>query len=769
MTITGSPGMPATRNGQRLRAGVAALATGLLAAAALVVPAASAPAAPAPAGPATAPAPAAAQAEPVLLSQGRPATASSVENPDYTPASAAVDGDLGTRWASEFSDPQWIRVDLGRSATLDHVELVWESAYSKSYQFQVSADGSSWSTVYSTTSGDGGTDTFDVEGTARYVRLLSTARSGGYGNSLWELRVFGAAGGGTDPGGPGNPGDPAYVDPGHPNVPVRDSGASTVEVVGGDGDWDLEVDGQPYTVRGFTWGPAFSAADHYMPTLTAMGANTIRTWGTGADTRQLLDSAAAHDVRVVMGFWLLPGGGPGSGGCIDYRTDTSYKSTTKADILAQVAAYKDHPGVLMWNIGNESLLGLQNCYSGTELEAIRNAYAAFVNEVSVAVHQADAKHPTTSTDAWVGAWPYLERNAPDLDLLSVNAYGDLCNVPAAWEDGGYDRPYIITEGGAAGEWEVPDDANGVPDEPTDLEKEQAYVDSWRCLREHDGVALGATFFHYGIEGDFGGVWFNVLPGDNKRLGYYSIARAWGVDTSGMNTPPRITAMNVQGATAVAAGEEFTVSVDVTDPDGDPIDANVMLNSKYVNNAGGIAQADFDQTAPGTFRVTAPEMLGVWKVYVFAEDGHGNVGVETRSFRVVAPPVDGTNIARGKTATASSFDPWNGDWTPGRAVDGDASTRWASEWGPTAWYQVDLGSVQSFDHVQLVWETAYGKSYQVQTSNDGNSWTTVRTVTGGNGGVDSLDVAGTGRYVRLNLTERGTEWGYSLYEVGVYQQ
>ncbi|WP_369370844.1 discoidin domain-containing protein [Promicromonospora sp. Populi] len=746
MTTTGSPGAAAPRLTRGLRAGAAALATGLLAATALVVPATSA------------------QAEPVLLSQGRTATASSTENPDYTPARAAVDGDLSTRWASEFSDPQWIRVDLGQTADLDHVELVWESAYSTTYQFQVSADGSSWSTVYSTTSGDGGTDTFDVTATARHVRLLSTARASGYGNSLWELRVFGEA----DGSGPGDPG-PVDADPGHPNVPVRDSGPSDVEVVGGNGAWDLRVDGQPYTVRGFTWGPAFSTADHYMPPLVEMGANTIRTWGTGADTRQLLDSAAAHDVRVVMGFWLLPGGGPGSGGCIDYRSDATYKANTKADILNWVNTYKNHPGVLMWNIGNEALLGLQNCYSGTELEQIRNAYAAFVNEVSVAVHQADPNHPTTSTDAWVGAWPYIERNAPDLDLLSVNAYGDVCNIEAAWESGGYDRPYLLTEGGAAGEWEVPDDANGVPEEPTDLEKGAAYVDSWRCLRGHEGVALGATFFHYGIEGDFGGVWFNILPGDNKRLGYYSIAQAWGVDTSAMNTPPRISAMDVPGSTAVEAGEQFTVTVDVADPDGDTITSNVMLNSKYINNAGGIAQAQFTQTAPGTFRVTAPEMLGVWKVYVFAEDGNGNVGVETRSFRVVAPEVGGTNIARGKTATASSFDPWNGDWTPGRAVDGDASTRWASEWGPTAWWQVDLGSVQSFDHVQLVWETAYGKSYEVQTSTDGNTWTTVRAVTGGNGGVDSLDVAGTGRYVRLNFTERGTEWGYSLYELGIYQQ
>ncbi|GAA1870870.1 discoidin domain-containing protein [Myceligenerans crystallogenes] len=712
-----------------------------------------------------------AQAAPELLSQGRPAVASSEENPDYTPARNAVDGDPGTRWSSQFGDPQWLRVDLGQVVTLDRVELAWEAAYSSSYTIQASDDGTTWRTLAETTTGDGGSDVVPLQGTGRYVRLHSTKRATGYGVSLWELRVFGTPGGtGTpdpDPT-PTGPGDD-FVDPGHPNVPVKDSGPSTVEVTGANGDWDLTVDGRPYTVRGFTWGPAFTSANHYLPALTAMNANTIRTWGTGADTRTLLDAAAAHDVRVMMGFWLLPGGGPGSGGCIDYRTDTTYKNTTKADVLRWVDEYKNHPGVLMWNIGNESLLGLQNCYSGTDLEQIRDAYAAFVNEVSVAVHAADPNHPTTSTDAWVGAWPYLERNAPDLDLLSVNAYGDLCNVPDAWRTGGYDRPYLITEGGAAGEWEVPDDANGVPDEPTDLEKARAYVESWRCLREHDGVALGATFFHFGIEGDFGGVWFNVIPGDNKRLGYYSIARTWGVDTDALNTPPEITAMEVEGATSVAAGSEFTVRTTMTDPDGDPITPVVMLNSKYVNNSGGIAAAQFTEVSPGTFRVEAPDALGVWKVYVFAEDGRGNVGVETRSFRVVAPAVDGVNIARGATATASSFDPYNGNFTPGQAVDGDTGTRWASEWGPTAWYRVDLGSRQSFQHLQLVWEAAYGKSYEVQVSDDGAAWTTIRTVTGGNGGVDDLAVSGTGRYVRLNLTERGTDWGYSLFELGVYRR
>ncbi|GAB4085817.1 hypothetical protein GCM10028784_24470 [Myceligenerans cantabricum] len=709
-----------------------------------------------------------AQSAPELLSEGRSATASSSENPDYTPAAAAFDGDPGTRWSSEFSDPQWLQVDLGHVADLDRVELDWEAAYSTSYSIQVSDDGSMWTTLAATDAGDGGDDVIDVTGSGRYVRMRSTERNGAYGTSLWEMRVFGVSDG-SDPGdGDGGTGDPDFVDPGHPNVPVPDSGPSTVEVTGGNGSWDLAVDGQPYTVRGFTWGPSFDTADHYMPTLAAMNANTIRTWGTGDDTRQLLDSAAAHDVRVVMGFWLLPGGGPGSGGCVDYRSDDAYKSEARADILHWVDVYKDHPGVLLWNIGNESILGLGDCFSGTELEEVRDAYAAFVNEVSVAVHAADPNHPTTSTDAWVGAWPYLERNAPDLDLLSVNAYGDVCNIRESWESGGYDRPYLLTEGGAPGEWEVPDDVNGVPDEPTDLDKGAAYVGSWQCLREHDGVSLGATFFHYGIEGDFGGVWFNVIPGDNKRLGYYSIARTWGVDTSALNTPPEITAMDVEGSTAVTAGDEFTVTVDMSDPDGDPITPVVMLNSKYVDGSGGTARADFTETSPGTYRVAAPDRLGVWKVYVFAEDGQGNVGVETRSFRVVAPEVDGENIALGAEVTASSFDPYNGNFTPGQAVDGDTTTRWASEWGPTAWFRVDLGSVRSFDHLQLVWEAAYGVGYEVQVSDDGSSWTTVRTVTDGDGAVDGLDVSGTGRYVRLNFTERGTDWGYSLFELGIYQ-
>src|SRR4051794_27161818 len=73
-----------------------------------------------------------------LLSQGRPATASSTEN-SGTPASAAVDGDdTATRWSSAFSDPQWLQIDLGATATISQVVLRWETAYGTAFQLQTS-------------------------------------------------------------------------------------------------------------------------------------------------------------------------------------------------------------------------------------------------------------------------------------------------------------------------------------------------------------------------------------------------------------------------------------------------------------------------------------------------------------------------------------------------------------------------------------------------------------------------------------------------------
>lgn len=158
--------------------------------------------------------------------QGRPATASSTENAGL-PASAAVDGDSGTRWASAAADPQWLRVDLGSTRSICRVVLAWEAAYARAFQIQTSTDGNAWTTVYSTTTGTGGTQSLTVNGSGRYVRMYGTARGTGYGYSLWEFQVNTTDGGGdpsippTDPRNP-NLGPNTFVfDPGTPTATIQ--------------------------------------------------------------------------------------------------------------------------------------------------------------------------------------------------------------------------------------------------------------------------------------------------------------------------------------------------------------------------------------------------------------------------------------------------------------------------------------------------------------------------------------------------------------------
>jgi hypothetical protein len=127
------------------------------------------------------------------VSQGKPADASSVESAAFG-ASAAVDGNPGTRWSSAFADPQWLRVDLGSTQTISQVVLNWEAAFASAFTIQTSPDGTAWTNITPVTAGRAGVQTLNVSGSGRYVRMNGTARATPYGYSLWEFQVFTNAG-----------------------------------------------------------------------------------------------------------------------------------------------------------------------------------------------------------------------------------------------------------------------------------------------------------------------------------------------------------------------------------------------------------------------------------------------------------------------------------------------------------------------------------------------------------------------------------------------
>jgi F5/8 type C domain/Beta-1,3-glucanase/Putative Ig domain len=122
------------------------------------------------------------------LALHQPTTASSIQGPSW-PASNATDGNLSTRWSSAFSDPQWLEVDLGSTQPICQVVIHWETAYAKAFQIQTSNDNSTWTTIYSTTTGTGGTQTLNVSGSGRYIRMYGTVRATQYGYSIYEFQV----------------------------------------------------------------------------------------------------------------------------------------------------------------------------------------------------------------------------------------------------------------------------------------------------------------------------------------------------------------------------------------------------------------------------------------------------------------------------------------------------------------------------------------------------------------------------------------------------
>ncbi|MGW4464238.1 penicillin acylase family protein [Micromonospora sp. NPDC004704] len=123
------------------------------------------------------------------LAAGRTVTASSSQLGNG--AARAVDGDPGTRWASSWSDNQSITVDLGSVRPVSRTVLSWEAAYARSYRIEVSTDGNTWHPVWSTTTGDGGTDNVDFPATpTRHIRMYAQTRATTYGFSLWEFEIY---------------------------------------------------------------------------------------------------------------------------------------------------------------------------------------------------------------------------------------------------------------------------------------------------------------------------------------------------------------------------------------------------------------------------------------------------------------------------------------------------------------------------------------------------------------------------------------------------
>lgn len=161
-----------------------------------------------------------------------------------------LDGDLNTRWSSDFSladaDDEWIEIDLGETVSLGQAVLRWEAASASAYTILGSTDSQSWTPLESVANAPGGNEAVALDGDYRYLRFEGQGRSTGYGYSLWEFEVYAQGdgpevpvpfvGGGVDPDPDPDP-DPAdfyTLNVQIPYVEYLEVGISPPDVEGGD-------------------------------------------------------------------------------------------------------------------------------------------------------------------------------------------------------------------------------------------------------------------------------------------------------------------------------------------------------------------------------------------------------------------------------------------------------------------------------------------------------------------------------------------------------
>lgn len=267
-----------------------------------------------------------------------------------------------------------------------------------------------------------------------------------------------------------------------------------VQVVKTNNQYQLLRNGKPYHIDG-------AGGYTHFNELKERGGNSIRVWDTN-DAGRILDQAHELGLTVCLGIWMTR---EREGFNYD---DKRALERQREQIRRDVMKYKDHPALLMWNIGNEM---------NAESSNVRVWDA--VNDIAQMIHEIDPNHPTTTSvfDVHMRTVRLISQRCPDIDILSVNAYGGISSVPDKIRKSSWDGPYIITEFGGKGDWEAPLTAWKQPMEQTSSQKAYFIRERYeQQIRKDTSLCLGSYVFLWGKKQEQTHTWFSFFSEKGEK-------------------------------------------------------------------------------------------------------------------------------------------------------------------------------------------------------------------------------------------------------------
>ncbi|MEZ6086428.1 MAG: glycoside hydrolase family 2 TIM barrel-domain containing protein [Pirellulaceae bacterium] len=398
---------------------------------------------------------------------------------------------------------------------------------------------------------------------------------------------------------------------------------SSVSVVEADGTYRLLKDGTPYPVRGV-------GGQDSLALLSAAGGNSIRTWSTD-DLDVLLDAAHANGLTVCVGLWL---GHERHG--FDYQNDQAV-SRQLEDCLKAVRQHKDHPAVLIWGIGNEM-----------EGEGTNPAVWYAVDHIAREIKKIDSHHPTMTVIAELGEDEIklrnIERFCPNIDVVGVNSYGGIASLATRYRQADIKKPYIVTEHGPLGPWEVESTSWGSPIEATSTAKAERYANGYlQTASAQPNRCLGSYAFLWGHKQETTATWFGMLLPDGTRLAAVdAMSKVW-TGSEPKNRCPRIESLRADKTAKLKPGEVIKVVLDAKDPEGDSLRIAWLLrqDSVRIGTGGDFEQeeamfADAVTTSGMEATVTIPDAGGPFRLFAYVKDNHGGGAVANLPLFVDAP-------------------------------------------------------------------------------------------------------------------------------------
>lgn len=379
---------------------------------------------------------------------------------------------------------------------------------------------------------------------------------------------------------------------------------------------DLLRNGEPYFIKG-------AGGMRNLELLAAVGGNSIRTWRPD-NVRSVLDRGDELGLSVTIGIWLAH-----ERHGFDYSDSERVARQFEAARQA-VRTHKDHPALLMWAVGNEM--------EGRG----RNAKVwRAVNDIARMIKQEDPNHPTMTVIA--GASPTkieaINEHCPDIDIIGVNAYGDLSDLPQQMKERGMTRPYIITEFGPFGWWQVKKTSWGEELEPTSTEKAATYLKSYKAaVAAQKGWCFGSYAFLWGDKQEHTRTWFGMfLPEGQRTAAIDAISYCWTGDWP-KNRCPEIEQIRIVEASSKslgdAAGEaiyppgaKLVCEVKVRDIEGDAVRVRWELRSASTDKRSGgdpeIAPPDHPDAIVSTEQnrvvLKLPATPGPYRLFAYAYD------------------------------------------------------------------------------------------------------------------------------------------------------